>query len=125
MADYKYFTEEEFNTLVPSCSLSDMDKEFMSRLDCARHLAGFPFVLNCAYRSKEWDTAPERGRSGNSYHCKGQAVDIRCGDSKKRALIILACFRCGLFGIGVYPNFIHVDMRKEPLMFIGQKDKDQ
>lgn len=114
---YQFFTEEEFNSLTPSCSLSDMDSEFMRRLDIARKIAGVPFVLNCAYRSEAWDK--EKGRSGNSFHCKGQAVDIRCGDSKIRALIIYSLWLCGIKGVGIYPTFIHADFRMDPICFLG------
>lgn len=114
---YQFFSEDEFNALTPSCSLSDMDSEFMRCLDLARKLAGVPFVLNCAYRSTSWDK--EKGRSGNSFHCQGKAVDIRCGDSKTRALIIYSLWLCGIKGIGIYPNFIHADFRKEPICFLG------
>lgn len=109
--DYKpvYFTEKELNNLTPSCSLMDMDEQFMKRLDFARTIAGIPFVLNCAYRSKEWDIT--KGRDGNSYHCKGRAVDIRCNDSQNRAKIIYSCLNAGFKSIGLYPTFIHVDDR--------------
>lgn len=114
---YQFFTEEEFNKLTPSCSLSDMDEEFMQHLDLARKISGVPFVLNCAFRSVAWDK--EKGRSGNSFHCKGQAVDIRCGDSKNRALIIYSLWLCGIKGIGIYPTFIHADFRNNPICFLG------
>lgn len=119
MAKYKYFTEEEFNALTPSCSLSDMDPTFMTALDGARYLCGFPFVLNCAFRSVEWDKA--HGRPGTSFHTKGMAVDIRCGDSKKRASIIFSLLLCGIKGIGVYDTFIHADFRNDPILFLGKK----
>ena len=109
--DFKpvYFSEKELNYLTPSCSLKDMDESFMKRLDFARTIAGIPFVLNCAYRSKEWDIS--KGRNGLSYHCKGRAVDIRCNDSTNRAKIIYACLNAGFKSIGLYPTFIHIDDR--------------
>lgn len=117
MAEYKYFTEAEFGALTPSCSLSDMDETFMRRLDFVRELTGQPLYVNCAYRSSEWDK--EKGRSGNSYHCKGLAVDVRCKDSKYRARLVAAAVVAGILGIGVYPNFIHLDGRQDPCMFLG------
>ena len=63
-----YFSSEEFNCCIPSCSKEQMDKGFMQRLNKARRLAGLPFILNSAYRSSEYDM--RKGRSGNSYHCK-------------------------------------------------------
>lgn len=115
----RYFSEKEFNALTPSCSLSDMDSSFLHALDAARHISGVPFVLNCAYRSESWDK--EKGRSGSSFHCKGQAVDIRCGDSKARALIVFSLWLCGIRGIGIYSTFIHADFRKEPICFLGNE----
>ena len=115
--DFKpvYFSEKELNNLTPSCSLNDMDERFMKRLDFARTIAGFPFVLNCAFRSKEWDAS--RGRKydnngiGCSYHSLGRAVDIRCNDSTNRASIIYSLLNAGFKSIGLYPTFIHVDDR--------------
>lgn len=109
--DYKpvYFSEKELASLTPSCSLKDMDERFMKRLDFARSIAGIPFVLNCAYRSKEWDIS--KGRSGTSFHTRGLAVDIRCNDSTNRAKIIYALLNAGFKSIGLYPTFIHVDDR--------------
>lgn len=111
MAMYKpvYFSEKELASLTPSCSLKDIDEQFMKRLDFARTIAGIPFVLNCAYRSKEWDIS--KGRSGTSYHCKGRAVDIRCTTSTNRAAIVYSLLDAGFKSIGLYSSFIHVDDR--------------
>lgn len=107
--------------MTPSCSLDDMSPEFMHKLDMARSLAGIPFVLNCAYRSPEWEKT--HGRTGLSYHCAGRAVDVRCNDSENRFKIIVACLKVGL-KIGIYQNFLHVDNRIEDIIFIGDKNID-
>lgn len=114
---YKFFTEEEFNALTPSCSLSDMDETFMKRLDFVRGLTGRPLFLNCAFRSSDWDKS--KGRTGNSFHCKGLAVDVHCVDSKYRASLVASAFIAGIHGIGIYPDFVHLDGRKEPCLFWG------
>ena len=75
MKTSKYFKPEEFERCNPSCSIEDMDQDFLDLLDDLREKAGTPLVLNCAYRSKEHDKA--KGRSGNSAHTEGLAVDIR------------------------------------------------
>lgn len=107
MVVLKHFSEGEFNKLTPGCSLSDMDQEFMSRLDSARDLACIPFVLSSAYRSKSWELS--HGRSGNSAHTTGHAVDIVCKDSSTRERIVSALLRVGFNRIGISPTFIHVD----------------
>lgn len=113
---YRYFSENEFKNLTPSCSLSDMDEDFMSRLDNARHLSGFPFVLTSAYRSVDYEHS--KGRSGASYHCKGCAVDISCRDSSKRFVIVQNLMRSGFKGIGIAKTFIHVDSRANGIIFL-------
>lgn len=104
----KYFHDLEFLACTPSCNIAQMDKQFLEELDELREACGFPLVLNCAYRSKQWDLS--KGRSGNSYHTKGRAVDVRCFDNEKRAIIVRQALRFG-FTVGVYPRFIHIDNR--------------
>lgn len=105
---YRYFTEKEFNACTPSCSICEMDGDFMEMLDKLRDIAGIPIVINCAYRSKEWDL--KKGRSGNSAHTKGKAVDIRCIDSSNRYKILQAAIQLGFRRIGIADTFIHLDM---------------
>lgn len=79
----------------------------MWTLDAVREEAGIPLVLNCAYRSKEHDKS--KGRSGNSAHTKGLAVDIRCNSSATRMKIIKAALTVGISRIGIGKNYIHLD----------------
>lgn len=111
-----YFAEKEFWNCIPRCSKEQMDSSFMKRLNKARRIAGLPFVLNSAYRSKEHDLAA--GRTGNSFHCKGRAVDIKCLDSSSRAVIVCALISAGFRGIGISNTFIHVDDRPLKCMWL-------
>jgi len=103
----KYFSPAEFVKCTPSCTIEDMDGGFLELLDKVRAKAGIPLVLNCAYRSAEWDKA--HGRSGNSAHTRGKAVDIRCTSSQNRYKIIKAALECGICRIGVGNTYIHLD----------------
>ena len=116
MIDMDYFAEEEFPGCKPSCLKKDMDSSFMRRLNRARRLAGVPFVLNSAYRSVEYELSKKR--SGQSMHTLGRAVDIRCLDSKNRALIVAALIKVGFHGIGISNTFIHVDDRSTKLIWL-------
>ena len=107
MIKAKHFTEREFQKCTPSCSLQDMKQDFINRLDTARDIAGIPFVINCAYRSREYDLS--KGRSGNSAHTRGRAVDIRCNSSATAFRIIDAALKVGFKRIGVGKTFIHLD----------------
>lgn len=111
-----YFSPSEFKACVPSCSKEQMNSDFMKRLNKARRIAGLPFVLNCAYRSVEWDK--QKGRTGNSYHCKGRAVDIRCLSDAHRAVIVAALIKAGFNGIGIASRYIHCDDRQIKSMWL-------
>lgn len=119
MSDLKYFKDEEFRKAVPSCSLSDMDESFMKLLDKARDLAGVPFKINSAYRSPEYEKS--KGRTGQSRHCYGIAVDIACYTSDVRYCIVNALLACGVNRIGIGSNFIHCDIGykgSDPLIWL-------
>lgn len=107
MITARYFKEAEFKKCTPSCSLQDMNQRFMTTLDGVRALAGIPLKLSCAYRSVAWDKA--KGRSGNSAHTRGMAVDIVCNSSSTRSKIVTAALRLGINRIGIGKNFVHLD----------------
>lgn len=106
--ELKYFKEDEFKRAIPACSLSDMDFGFMRLLDQAREYAGVPFKINSAYRSPEYEKS--KGRSGQSRHCYGIAVDIACYTSDVRFRIVNALLAVGINRIGIASNYIHCDI---------------
>lgn len=103
----KHFSESEFQRCTPPCSLQDMKQDFMNRLDTVRDVTGIPLVITCAYRSREYDLA--KGRSGNSAHTRGMAVDIRCTTSANAFKIVQAALKVGFTRIGIGKTFIHLD----------------
>lgn len=103
----KYFHPSEFTRCTPSCKIEQMDQAFLALLDEVREAAGIPLVLNCGYRSKAWERS--KGRSGNSAHTRGKAVDIRCNTSVNRYKIVAAALGCGVRRIGIGKTFIHLD----------------
>lgn len=107
VSPYPHFTAEEFARCNPSCKWSDMSEVFMNRLERCRELADIPFILNSAFRSVAWEQS--HGRSGNSLHTFGHAVDIRCFSPQDRLKIVKAALECGFVRIGIGPNFVHLD----------------
>lgn len=107
MKDSRYFKESEFRRCNPACSIEDMEQDALDMFDDIRRRAGIPMVLNCAYRSQEWDKA--KGRSGNGAHTKGYAIDVRCVDSANKYKIVKAALECGCPRIGIYRTFVHLD----------------
>ena len=103
----KYFSPSEFRACSPSCRIEQMNPAFLDTLDRIREAAGIPMVLTCAFRSKQWDIS--KGRTGNSAHTRGLAVDVRCSSNANRYKIIRAAIACGITRIGIGKNFIHID----------------
>ena len=110
MKTSKYFKPEEFERCNPSCSIEDMDQDFIDLLDDLRAKTGIPLVLHCAYRYQA--QAKAKGRSGNSAHTEGLAVDIRCASGPNRMKILRAAIALRIRRIGIDGNFIHVDASK-------------
>lgn len=117
---YKYFKPEEFAKCIPACCIEDMQTYFLAMLDKAREKAGVPFILNSAFRSYAHEI--KMGRSGNSSHCLGVAVDIACSSSRYRLDILKALLDTGFKRIGIYSTFIHVDfdMSKPECIWYGK-----
>jgi zinc D-Ala-D-Ala carboxypeptidase len=105
---YKYFKPDEFAKCIPSCRIDDLHHQLLKMLDEAREKAFVPFIVNSAYRTREYEIS--KGRTGLSSHCKGLAVDIKCNDSIDRFLMIKALIDTGFRRIGIYETFIHVDI---------------
>jgi len=108
----KYFKIDEFSSPDLPNSGINMDANFLSMLDDARHMADIPFKINSGYRTQEYNIEIYR-RLGkkpiDSAHLKGKAADISCSGSRERWIIITALQDAGFNRIGIANNFIHVD----------------
>lgn len=111
---FKYFSHSDFKSATPECRMDQMDSGFLDKLDAAREIASVPFVINSAYRSIEYEK--NQGRSGDSSHTKGVAVDIKADTSRQRFLILDALRKVGFTRIGIGETYIHCDL---------DSDKDQ
>ena len=105
--ELNYFKPEEFENCLVPCKMEDCQESALLRLDRLRALCGFPIILNCAYRSPEYDKS--QGRSGNSAHCRGLAFDIRYKNSEQLAYIIACAQKVGFLRIGIGKKFVHLD----------------
>lgn len=122
----KYFAPKEFKNCTPSCSIDDMAQGFLNTMDALREKAGIPIVINCAYRSQEWET--KHNRPGTSSHCKGIAVDIRCNSLQNRFKIVSAALAIGIRRIGIAPTYIHIDgdnQKSRDVMWIYDTSNNQ
>ena len=112
MTEYPFFPEAEFAACSPPCASDDMDQDFMDSLVALRLAFGKSMPLTCAYRSPQHDR--RKGRSGNSAHTLGMAVDIHISDIEALELICFAR-KLGFGGVGVQQagprstRFVHLD----------------
>lgn len=103
---YAYFSDDEVVGLYP---------EFVAKLDLARKIAGFPFIITSGYRSPEKNQSII-GAVPDSAHLKGMAVDLRVENSHEVWKMITALEKAGITRIGVYlnndmqPVHVHCDM---------------
>lgn len=84
-----------------------MQDALLERLEYARCLSGFPFVLTSAYREIGWEL--DHKRSGHSSHTKGLAVDIHCQDEERRYILVQNLLRAGFTRIGIAKTYVHAD----------------
>lgn len=121
-SSYEEFNHPKFSlsTAVPSCSLDDLDPALISLAN--KLYEKVPFQVNCAYRSVSWDR--KKGRSGQSSHCKGLAMDIACINHALRLKYVAALTELGCKRIGIAKTFIHfdVDPDKLPSMWLYNPD---
>lgn len=89
--------------------IADMDEDFVARLDLARGIAKYPFVLTSAVRCPKYNASDEVGGSETSSHPLGFAGDIEAEDSHARFKIIHGLIKAGFNRIGIGRKFIHVD----------------
>jgi uncharacterized protein YcbK (DUF882 family) len=104
---YNYFNKTDFNNCDPPCDIKEMQIGAMKKFDQAREIAGIPFIITSAFRTPEHDR--KMGRSGNSAHTRGTALDIRATDSNQRFLIVNALIKVGCKRIGIHNRFVHAD----------------
>ncbi len=102
-----YFKKNEFDCKC-NCGLNNISDKLIEKLDKARFLASVPFVINSACRCNIHNK--NVGGSFDSSHKKGLAIDIEVTDSIQRFNIINALLFVGFKRIGIYKDFIHVDI---------------
>ena len=91
-----------------------------------RNYLGKPITILSGYRTDSYNK--QCGGADNSYHLKGQAVDIYCSGVKPIVIALWAEFN-GLGGIGIYLNrsqeFVHIDTRDNKYRWANKNGTNQ
>lgn len=101
-------------TPVPGMLLDNVEL-LAKNLQVLRDYLGEPIHINSGYRTPAYNA--KVGGASNSYHKKAMAADItvKSKTPKQLAAIIeklIAQDKLKFGGLGVYPGFVHVDIRR-------------
>lgn len=119
----EYFTDQE---LACRCGCGKLPNyKTVEKLYILRILWNRPMIINSAARCEAYhiNIYLERGFEPEdipmeSYHLKGDAIDIAMEDEHKAGFIKLAQ-ECGFRGIGVYSWGVHIDPRPYAVRWEG------
>jgi len=104
-----YFKESEFKC--PCCDKAKVSAFLIHLLNKVRNLYGKPMIVNSGFRCEKHNKAV--GGKPNSAHLRGTAADIKCTNSVDRYILVSLFFEAGFKRMGIYEDFIHVDVDEE------------
>jgi|TARA_R100001530_G_scaffold18757_3_gene15921 uncharacterized protein YcbK (DUF882 family) len=110
MSNWRHFTDKEL--ACPCCRDTNMDVDFMDKLEVARVLAGIPFKITSGYRCEKYNAKITGGAPTGGAHSMGKAADIRCRTGTDRFKVVSAGITAGFEGIEVCDRHIHFDTKK-------------
>jgi len=101
------FKKSEFSCKC-GCGHNPISEELVKDLQIARRISEVPFIINSACRCIKHNKSVDG--SFSSSHLEGLAVDIKTINSSDRYKITSVLLFVGFTRIGVYRDFIHVDI---------------
>lgn len=105
-------------TATSDLSKLGLTKDTQARIAQAQEIYGSAFTITSAHRTEEHNR--DVGGVTNSYHLKGEAVDIlKPKNVFQTHKLIWALTLVGFTNFGIYKNHIHVDMAEKKRFWIG------
>jgi len=102
-----FFKKEDFACRC-GCGLNNISFDLVRKLNIARFLCGFPFIVNSAVRCISHNKFVSG--SVSSSHLLGFAVDIAVKSPLQRFKMVQVLMSLGFDRIGIYKDFIHIDI---------------
>ena len=108
-----YFSREDFACRC-GCGADTVDAELLAVLNEVQHYYGRTLIIQEAMRCPTYNLSlPDA--DPKSQHLLGKAADFRVETIPNREVIeFLEKYFPGRFGIGRYPEHIHLDVRNQP-----------
>lgn len=106
--DTRNFKRSEFECHC-GCGKSLVSRKLLYLLQCIRDDVGFRMDVNSGYRCIDHNKAV--GGGTNSQHLYGMAADIKINSTNQRDALVSSAESYGFGGIGIYPTFVHLDIR--------------
>jgi uncharacterized protein YcbK (DUF882 family) len=104
------FNLQEFECTHQNHRHVQVDLELITKLEKLRKRLGLPMIVNSGYRCPKRNQ--QVGGAEKSQHLLGKAADISLHNQQLDIDIIFNIARkIGFKGIGLYDNFIHLDVR--------------
>jgi uncharacterized protein YcbK (DUF882 family) len=100
-----------------------IDSDLVRKMEKLREYCGFPLIITSGYRSALKNQ--EVGGASESYHLKGQAVDVSIKGFSPNMLyrLLKGAFLMGFGGIIVYPAHVHLDIREVEIFKVEDYNK--
>ena len=106
-----HFNSDELECHCNTKHTNSIHQGLLEKLEALRKLVGGAIKVNCAYRCETHNQ--NIGGVKDSQHLRGFAADIVVPGLDTLNLYGLAC-KAGFNGVGLYDNFVHVDVRPGP-----------
>jgi len=94
--------------ICPHGSIESIDLTLILALENLERESGLELEFSSGYRCKACNAAASGVK--NSAHLRGRAVDILCGTSAERYMIVQAAVVISFRRIGVGRNMVHLDV---------------
>lgn len=110
----KHFNLREFQCR--HCGQVKVDSRLVNKLQMFRYIVGQPITITSGYRCPTHNK--NVGGAPKSKHMEGIAADIRVEGMTPKQVAELAD-KSGFTGIGIYKNFVHLDIRPNKARWNG------
>ncbi len=100
-----------------------IDSALVLKLERLREYCGFPLIITSGYRSPNKNQ--EVGGATESFHLRGQAVDVSIKGFSSSMLyrLVKGAFLTGFGGIILYPSHVHLDIREVEIFTVSDYNK--